>query len=282
MSFEINPLSDALGAEVRGLDLSAPLDDATFAAVHRVHLDYLVVVFRDQNLTPQQQIAFSQRFGPLDIHPADDAVLSDHPEILIVSTKQENGRYIGLPDGGPKWHSDISYRENPSLGSMLYGIEIPEQGGNTGFANMYSAYETLPLPLKQAVNGKRGIFLAGRNNAKQTFRRTLSQTQKDRTPPVSHPIVRTHPETDRKSIFANEQHTIAIEGLPEDESDAVLGELFEHCAQPDFIYRHKWRRGDLTFWDNRCALHIADLTRLDDPTYIRHMHRTTIQGDVPF
>lgn len=282
MSFDINPLSDALGAEIRGLDLSKPLDDATFAAVHQAHLDYLVVVFRDQNLTPQQQIAFSGRFGPLDIHPADDAVLSDHPEILIVSTKQENGRYIGLPDGGPKWHSDISYRENPSLGSMLYGIEIPEQGGKTGFANMYSAYETLPLPLKQAVEGKRGVFLAGRNNAKQAFRRTLSQTQKDRTPPVTHPIVRTHPETGRKSIFANEQHTIAIEGLPEDESDAILSELFEHCAQPAFIYRHKWRRGDLTFWDNRCALHIADLTRLDDPAYIRHMHRTTVQGDVPF
>ncbi len=165
---------------------------------------------------------------------------------------------------------------------MLYGIEIPEEGGNTGFANMYTAYETLPKELKNAVEGKRGVFLAGRNNAKQSFRRTLSQAQKDRTPAVSHPVVRTHPETGRKSIFANEQHTIAIEGLSEAESDAVLAELFAHCTRPEFIYRHKWQSSDLTFWDNRCVLHIADLTRLDDPKYIRHMHRTTIQGDAPF
>lgn len=282
MSFDVTPLSDALGAEVRGLDLSKPLDGATFVAVHQAHLDHLVLVFRDQKLTPQQQVDFSRRFGPLDIHPADDAVLPELPEILLVSTRRRDGKYIGLPDGGPKWHSDISYREKPSLGSMLYGIEIPAEGGNTGFANMYSAYETLPPSLQRALEGKRGVFLAGRNNAKQSFRRTLSQSQKEKTPPVTHPIVRTHPETGRKSIFANEQHTIAIEGLPEDESDALLAALFEHCAQPEFIYRHRWQRGDLTFWDNRCALHIADLTRLDDPAYIRHMHRTTIRGDAPF
>lgn len=282
MPFDIKPLADTLGAEITGLDLSQPLDDETFAAVHQAHLDHLVLVFRNQTLTPPQHIAFSQRFGPLDIHPADDAVLPDFPEILLVSTRREGGKYVGLPDGGPKWHSDISYREMPSLGSMLYGIEIPDQGGNTGFANMYMAYDTLPEHLKQAIDGKRGVFLAGRNNAKQTFRKTLSQAQKDRTPPVTHPIIRTHPETGRKSVFANEQHTIAIEGLPEDESDAILGELFAHCAQPHFTYFHAWRPGDLTFWDNRCALHIADLTRLDDPGYIRHTHRTTIQGDAPF
>ena len=282
MSFTLNPLSEALGAEIIGLDLSQPLDKPTFDAVHRAHLDYLVLVFREQVLTPAQHIAFSQRFGPLDIHPADDAVLAEHPEILLVSTRRENGRYIGLPDGGPKWHSDISYREKPSLGSMLYGIEIPEEGGNTGFANMYKAYEALPADLAQAIEGKRGVFLAGRNNAKQTFRRTLNNAQKAKTPPVSHPLIRTHPETGRKSVFANEQHTIAIEGLPEDVSDAILSELFAHCARPEFTYFHDWRPGDLTFWDNRCVLHIADLTRLDDPAYLRHMHRTTIQGDAPF
>ncbi len=282
MSFEIRQLSNALGAEIFGLDLSRPLDDATFANVHRAHLEYLVLVFRDQNLTPPQHIEFSQRFGPLDLHPADDAVLPDHPFILLVSTRRENGEYIGLPDGGPKWHSDISYRENPSLGSMLYGIEIPEDGGDTGFANMYIAYETLPKSLRNAVEGKRGVFLAGRNNEKQTFRRTLSQAQKDKTPAIAHPTVRTHPETGRQSIFANEQHTIAIEGMRDDESDAILAELFEHCTRREFTHYHEWRHGDLTFWNNRCTLHIADLTRLDDPSYIRHMHRTTIQGDVPF
>ena len=282
MSFTLSPLSKALGAEVVGLDLSQPMDEPTFNAVHQAHLDHLVLVFREQVLTPDQQIGFSQRCGPLDIHPADDAVLADHPEILIVSTRKENGRYIGLPDGGPKWHSDISYRKKPSLGSMLYGIEIPKDGGKTGFANMYSAYESLPKALKLVLDGKRGTFLAGRNNANQTFRRTLNNTQKAKTPSVSHPIVRQHPETGRKSVFANEQHTIAIEGLPKDESDTILAELFAHCAQLRFTYFHTWRHGDLTFWDNRCALHIADLTRLDDPSYVRHMHRTTIQGDEPF
>ncbi len=165
---------------------------------------------------------------------------------------------------------------------MLYGIEIPKDGGKTGFANMYSAYESLPKALKLVLDGKRGTFLAGRNNANQTFRRALNNTQKAKTPSVSHPIVRQHPETGRKSIFANEQHTIAIEGLPKDESDTILAELFAHCAQLRFTYFHTWRHGDLTFWDNRCALHIADLTRLDDPSYVRHMHRTTIQGDEPF
>lgn len=282
MTFDIRPLSDALGAELIGLDLSVPMDDETFARVHRAHLDHHVLVFRDQDLSPRAQIDFSARFGPLDQHPADDAVLDGFPEVLLVSTKRQNGKYIGLPDGGPMWHSDLAYKERTALGTMLYGVEIPEDGGNTGFANMHKAYETLPSTLRKAVEGKRGVFLAGRNNAKRSFKRPLNQAQKDMTPPAIHPIIRTHPETGRKSVFANPQHTIAIEGLDEAESGRILADLFEHCAQPEFAYHHQWRVGDLTFWDNRCVLHIADLSRLDDPSYIRHLHRTTIEGDAPF
>lgn len=282
MTLDIRPLSDALGAEVIGLDLSGPLDDDTFAKVHQAHLEHHVLVFRDQTLPPQAQVDFSKRFGPLDFHPADDAVLDGFPEVLIVSTKRENGKYIGLPDAGPMWHSDLAYKKKTALGTMLYAVEIPDSGGDTGFANMHKAYETLPAALKTAVEGKRGVFLAGRNNAKRSFKRPLNQEQKDKTPPATHPIVRTHPETGRKSIFANPQHTIAIEGMDEVESDRILSELFEHCARPEFAYHHKWRVGDLTFWDNRSVLHIADHSRLDDPTYIRHLHRTTIEGDAPF
>lgn len=282
MTLDIRPLSDALGAEVIGLDLSKPLDDDTFAKVHRAHLDHHVLVFRDQTLPPQAQIDFSKRFGPLDFHPADDAVLDGFPEMLIVSTKRENGKYIGLPDAGPMWHSDLAYKKKTALGTMLYAVEIPDRGGDTGFANMHKAYELLPAALKAAVEGKRGVFLAGRNNTKRSFKRPLNQEQKDRTPPAVHPIVRTHPETGRKSIFANPQHTIAIEGMDEAESDRILSDLFEHCARPEFAYHHNWRVGDLTFWDNRSVLHIADHSRLDDPTYIRHLHRTTIEGDAPF
>lgn len=282
MTFKVHPVSGALGAEIIGLDLSRPIDGETFEKVHRLHLDHLVLVFRDQHLTPQQQVGFSKRFGPLDQHPADDAVLDGYPEVLVLSTKREDGKYVGLPDGGPMWHSDLAYKERTALGTMLYGIEIPESGGDTGFANMYKAYDALPRSLAKAIEGKRGVFLAGRNNAKRAFRKTLSQTQKDKTPAVTHPIIRTHPETGRESIFANPQHTIAIEGMSEEESGKILNELFEHSTQPEFVYRHKWRAGDLTFWDNRCVLHIADHSRLDDPTYIRHLHRTTIQGDVPY
>ena len=282
MAIEIQPLSSALGAEIIGLDISKPLDPETFAKVHQAHLDHLVVIFRGQDLTPQQQINFSKCFGPLDRHPADDAVVPEYPDILVVSTKRENGEYIGVPDGGPMWHSDLAYKEKTALGSMLYGIEIPEQGGNTGFANMYKAYDALPKHLKDAVEGKRGFYLAGRSNAALTFKRCLSQEQIDRTPGHLHPIIRTHPETGKKCIFANPQHTLAIEDMDEKESTEVLSAIFEHSTQEAFVYYHQWRKGDLTFWDNRCAQHIADHTRLDDPTYIRHMHRTTIEGDAPF
>jgi taurine dioxygenase len=282
MSFEIRPLSDALGAEVIGLDLSQPLDDDAFLKVHRAHLEHLVLVFRDQAITPQQQKDFSRRFGPLDQHPADDAVLPDHPEVLLVSTRRESGKFVGIPDGGPMWHSDLAYRPRGSVGSMLYAIEVPPQGGNTGFANMYAAYDALPDDLKAALDGKRAVFVAGRNNAKRSFVRPLSQEQKDRTPPVTHPIFRAHPETKRKAVFANPQHTTAIDGMDKTESNALLAALFAHCARSDFTYSHAWQAGDLTFWDNRCVQHIADLSRISDPSYVRHMHRTTIEGEAVF
>lgn len=281
MQLEIRPLSDALGAEIVGLDLSQPMDETTFGAVHAAHLEHLVLVFRDQKLSPEQQISFSKRFGPLDVHPADDATLPGHPEILIVSTKKQEGKYIGLPDAGPMWHSDIAYRKQTALGSMLYALEIPDRGGETGFANMYAAFETLPQHLKNAVEGRRGMFLAGRNNARRNFKKRLTAEQRSATPAVSHPIIRTHPETGRRSIFANPQHTVSIDGYSETESEELLADIFAHCFQPRFVYHHEWSVGDLTFWDNRCIAHIADHSRLDDPTYIRHLHRTSIQGDVP-
>jgi len=267
MSFTIRPLSDALGAEVIGLDVPRPLDAPSFARVHRAHLDHHVLVFRDQRLTPRQQIDFSRRFGPLDAHPSQgDAHLAEYPEILVVSTKKANGRDVGVRNAGPMWHSDLAYREAPALGSMLYALELPDSGGDTGFANMIAAYEALPARLKDAVGERRALFSSTRN---------LSLV-------AHHPVFRTHPETGRKSIFVNPQLTKGIDGMDPDASAALLDEIYEHCQRPEFIYWHRWRPGDLVFWDNRCVLHIADHTRLDDPAYIRHMHRTTIGGDVPF
>lgn len=267
MRFDIRPLSDALGAEVIGFDASRPVDDQDFARLHKAHLDHLVLVFRDQRLTPQQQIDFSRRFGPLDAHPSQgDAHLAGYPDILVISTKTENGKDVGVRDAGPMWHSDLAYRERPSLGAMLYAVELPDSGGDTGFANMVTAYETLPARLKAAVGNRRALFSSTRN---------LSLF-------AHHPVFRTHPETGRKSVFVNPQLTKGIDGMDPAESAALLAEIYAHCQKPQFVYRHKWRPGDLVFWDNRCVLHIADHRRLDDPTYIRHMHRTTIAGDTPY
>lgn len=226
-----------------------------------------MLVFCDQNLTPDEQIAFSRRFGPLDAHPSQgDSHLPGYPDILVISTKTENGKDIGVRNAGPDWHSDLAYMEHPALGSMLYAVELPDSGGDTGYANMYAAYEKLPAHLKKAVEGKRAAYHSTRNPRQKAL----------------HPVIRTHPETGRKSIFVNPQLTKGIEGMPSDEADALLAEIYEHNKKPEFHYFHRWRPGDLVFWDNRCVQHIADHRRLDDPTYIRHMHRTTIGGDKPF
>lgn len=267
MPITIRPLSDALGAEVIGFDASRPISAAEFARIHQAHLDHHVLVFRDQHLMPQQQIDFSRRFGPLDEHPSQgDAHLAGYPDILVISTKKENGKDVGIRNAGPMWHSDLAYRQQPSLGSMLYALELPDSGGDTGFANMVKAYEQLPARLKDAVGDRRALFSSTRN---------LSLI-------AHHPVFRTHPETGRKSIFVNPQLTKSIDGMPAAESKALLDEIYAFCQQPAFIYWHRWQPADMVFWDNRCVLHIADHTRLDDPTYIRHMHRTTIAGDTPF
>ena len=280
--FEIRPLSDALGAEVIGLDLSAPLDDETFAVVHKAHLDHMVLVFRDQHLTPAQHIAFSKRFGDLSDHVFDQFLLPGHPEILKVSNKKrEDGEFAGLPQAGRRWHSDLSYTDTPSLGSLLYALEIPPVGGDTLFNNMYRAYETLPDQTKTMIDGKKAEYLSGsaRNFYSTDERPALTPEQLAKVPPAHHPIVRTHPETGRKALYANKAHTVRILDMDEAESEALLAEVTQHSVQPEFVYRHKWRLHDLVFWDNRCCMHIAEPP---PPEYGRHMHRTTVVGDRPF
>jgi len=280
MTLDIRPFSDPLGAEIIGLDLSQPIDDATFGAVHQAHLDHLVIVFRDQNLSPQQQCDFAERFGPLIEFPATHLAVPGHPCVTMISTKREKGAFIGLPDAGVMWHSDQSFTEKPSLGSMLFALEVPDEGGDTGFANLYAAHDALPADLRRAIKDRTAVFFTGRLRKDRPDSGQYKDEQRYR-PPVSHPVIRTHPETGRKSIFANQQHTIAINGLPEDEGREILDRLVAHCTQDEFVYHHRWRTGDLTFWDNRCTVHKADLSRMDDATYIRHMHRTMIHGDVP-
>ncbi|WP_180970376.1 TauD/TfdA dioxygenase family protein [Burkholderia sp. WAC0059] len=282
-AFEIRPLDAPLGAEVLGLDLTRELDDGDFARIHRAHLDYHVLVFRDQHITPAQQIAFSRRFGPLQIHVLHQFQLPGHPEILIVSNVVENGKPIGLGDAGHFWHSDLSYKETPSLGSMLHAQELPAEGGDTVFANMHLAWDTLPEALRRAVEGRRAehTYLAkyGELQKRSPWRPNLTQEQIDQVKPVVHPVVRTHPETGKKALFVSEHFTTRILDLPQDESDALLKELFEHSVRPGHLYRHVWSPHDMVFWDNRSLMHLAAGT----PDHLRRkLYRTTIEGDAPF
>ena len=260
-NFEVRPFSAAVGAEIVGLDLSRPLNDADFARVHQAHLDYNVVVFRGQRITPQQQIDFSRRFGVLQIHVLKQFLLANHPEVFIISNIIENGQPVGLGDAGKFWHSDLSYKEFPSLGSMLYAQELPEEGGDTLFASQQLAYETLPGELRQAIDGKRAAHSYTARYADEVFkgirRPTLTEAQLAEVKAVVHPVVRTHPETGRKGLFVNENFTTHILDVAEDESRQILAELYAHSAKPEFIYRHQWQDGDMVFWDNRALIHLA-------------------------
>jgi len=281
--FEIRPLDAALGAEVIGLDLHQPLADEDFRRIHRAHLDHHVVVFRDQRITPAQQIAFSRRFGPLQIHVLHQFQLANHPETLIVSNVLQDGKPIGLGDAGHFWHSDLSYKEKPSLGSLLHAIELPSEGGDTLFANMHAAYDGLSDALKARIEGLRAehTYLAryAELQKRSPWRPNLSPEQIAQVKPVVHPVVRTHPETGRKALFVSEHFTTRIVGLSDAESRALLDELFAHSVQPAYVYRHQWREHDLVFWDNRSLLHLAAGT----PDHLRRvMYRTTIEGDTPF
>ena len=283
-TIEITPFEGSpLGAEVTGLDLSQPLADDDFKRIHRAHLDHHVVVFRDQRITPDQQISFSRRFGPLQIHVLRQFQLTGHPEILIVSNVLEDGKPIGLGDAGHFWHSDLSYKETPSLGSLLHAQELPAEGGDTLFANMHLAWDTLPQALRDAVEGRSAehTYLAkyAELQKRSPWRPNLSAEQIAEVKPVVHPIIRTHPETGRKALFVSEHFTTRVIGLPEDESHDLLQALFEHSVRDAHIYRHVWREHDLVFWDNRSLMHLAAGT----PDHLRRkMYRTTIEGDTPF
>ncbi|MDP9877224.1 taurine dioxygenase [Variovorax boronicumulans] len=281
--FEVRPFDAPVGAEIVGLDIAEPINAADFQRIHRAHLDHHVLVFRDQRITPAQHIDFSRRFGPLEIHVLHQFQLKNHPEILIVSNIKENGEPIGLGDAGVYWHSDISYKPHPSLGSLLHAQELPSEGGDTLFADQHLAWEALPAELQQRILPLKAehSYLAKYEElrAKNPWRPKLSQAQIDQVAPAVQPVVRTHPETGRKALFVSEHFTTRIVGLPQDESDALLAELFAHSVKPEFVYRHTWAPHDLVFWDNRSLMHLAAGT----PDHLRRrLNRTTIVGDTPF
>ncbi len=282
---QINRLSAALGAEITGLDVSR-LTDEQVAAVSDAFHEHQVIVLRDQSLTPEQHIAFSRHFGGHEIHISKKYLLAEHPEILVLSNRKENGEYIGVENAGDYWHSDLSYMEKPSLGSLLYALEVPPEGGDTEWANQYTAYETLPEETRKRVDGLKARHSFNRfRNPRVHVPDHAMKGARERYAAISpddaiHPIARTHPVTGRKALYVSPRFTIGIEGLPDAEGQQLLEELFAHMTRPEFIYHHKWRLGDLLFWDNRCLVHLA--CRGIPDGQIRHMHRTTVSGDVPF
>ena len=272
-----------LGAEITELDLTQPLDAAAFRAIEDLFHDRGVLVVREQHLTETQHIAFSRRFGGLEIHVAKEYLKPGYPEILVVSNIVENGRNIGLADAGQYWHSDLSYVANPSRCSLLYALEVPVQDGRvlgpTLFASAAHAYGTLPDALKSRLEGLRAVHRYGDRYKKQQAaggRAALSEEQLKQVPDVSHPVLRPHPFTGRKVLFVNEGFTAFIEGIPAGESDALLRELFAHMVRPETLYTHQWRQGDLLMWDNCLVQHRA-IHDYELPLR-RLMHRTTVAG----
>jgi taurine dioxygenase len=275
------------GAEIHGVDLAHPLDDATFAAIEDAFHRHMVIYFRNQRLTPNQHIAYSRRFGPLEIHVLKQYLLPDHPEVLRLSNvKNERGEFIGLPDGGQTWHTDTSYRAKPSRASILYSLEIPHDDagrplGDTLWSNTAAAYDALPESMKRRLDGLKAIHHYGkRARVANSPRAKLTSEQRAATPEVHHPVVRTHPYTGRKALYVFEGECVGIAGMPEAEALALIKELHEHCLQPQFIYRHRWAVGDVVMWDNCQSLHfaVADYALPQR----RLLHRTTIEGGIPF
>ena len=288
MDISIKPLSESLGAEMTGVDLSQTIDDETWNQILDAFHQYQLLLFPDQMFTPEQHITFSRRFGDLEIHVCEQYLLPEFPEILLLTNERdEAGQRLSIADGGSGWHSDLSYMKEPSLGSLLHAVQVPETGGDTEWANMYKAYETLPEETQKRLEGLKAVHqfnqrLNPRLPAPDLrYRDEHSEELRSLTPDVEHPIVRTHPVTDRKSLFVSLRFTIGIADMDPVVGTALLDELLVHLEQIESTYYHKWRQGDLMIWDNRCTNHRACGGVVELPQ-IRRLHRTTVMGDVPY
>jgi taurine dioxygenase len=271
----VAPLTPVLGAEISGIDLARPLPNAVIEEIERAFLEFGVVFFRDQHLTPEQHIGFAERFGRIDINRFFKTV-DGYPQIAEVRKEPEQKSNIG---GG--WHTDHSYDQIPAKGSLLYAREIPPVGGDTLFSSMYAAYEALSPGLQKTLEGLKALH-SSRHAFGASARRLLESDLKGRignpelaTQDAVHPVVIVHPETGRKALYVNAGFTIGIEGWSTEESAALLGYLYQHAIRPEFTARFRWQPGSLAFWDNRSTWHLA----LNDYAGSRRLlHRITIEG----
>ena len=273
--FSETRLTPGFVAEIKGLDLAEPQDDSVIAQLRRALARNKLLLFRDQALSPRQQRDFAARFGALHRHP----LIPDHdeqPEIIVLEYDAERRAKDN------DWHTDVTFIETPPLGSILHAVIIPEVGGDTIFADLGAVYAGLSAPLRDFLAGLRARHDFAKSFLSEDYAGPADREKWDRTRrthrPVSHPVVRSHPETGEKGLFVNEGFTLAIEGLARDESDALLTFLFQHSRKPEFTYRHRWRAGDVLFWDNRITQHYAVADYWPNR---RRMHRATILGDRP-
>ena len=283
-----------LGAAISGVDLSQPVDDDTFSQIASAFFDNEVVYFRGQNLTPAQQIAFTRRFGVLEAHVRKESRLGGHDEIFVLSNKLDaQGKAIGAQDAGRFWHSDLSYKREPSMLSALYAVEIPVKNGvalgNTYFASTTAAYKALPEAMQQRLDKMRNVhsyreyrlknYAAQQEDERRGIRTVQEHAptpeQLASVPDTEMDVVRVHPVTGRKGLFINEGHTSHLSGMSRAESDTLLAELYAHITQPEFIYGHSWQPGDLLMWDNIAVQHKATF---DYDPLPRLMYRTTVRG----
>lgn len=274
-TLDIRPVAGALGAEIFGVDLSQPLSDETIAGIRQALLDHLVIFFRDQDITPDQHLAFAKRFGETVQYPLVKG-LEGYPEIMtVVKLEHEKHNFGGL------WHSDTTYLDIPPMGSILLARELPPYGGDTLFANMYLAYETLSDGMKKLLEPLKGISVSNLPRVLQTRQARMEDSAK--APPetvltATHPVIRTHPETGRKALYVNGAHTIRFEGMEQEECAPLLEYLFEHQTRPEFTCRFRWEPGSIAFWDNRSTQH----NPINDyHGFKRVMHRITLAGDKP-
>ncbi|MEQ8195594.1 MAG: TauD/TfdA family dioxygenase, partial [Rhodospirillales bacterium] len=269
---------EAAGAEIRGLDLSRPFGDDIRDAILAALVEHHVLAFRDQDLSGERQMAMTMRFGTPERHIFHDAQGHDTPQVHVIANVDEAGNPIKRTYGSFHWHTDKSYHAIPSFATFLHARELPPEGGATEFANMHLAYETLDDDMKKRIEGLRAIH-SWEANRRNTGSKPATEEEKKLRPPVVHPLVRTHPDSGRKSLYIG-IHTDCIEGMDRDEGVALLKRLYDHATQRRFVYAHTWQLGDLVVWDNRSLLHRV-LSNYDMSKYRRVMHRSVVIGTAP-
>ena len=278
----VTRLSHAVGAEISGVDLAAPLDPQTRSAILAAWAEHRVLLFRAAELTLAQQVAFSREFGELELHPLVSLRHPQQPEIFEVTNRMVDGRPSESAEVGRVWHSDGAYTVRPPTGSLLHCQMIPSAGGSTWFNNMTMAYDALSPALQHMLDPLEVVNDLFDRGHVTTFvaKRDTNQVAADRkaVPAVVQPMVRVHPVTGRRALYLNPAVTRGILGLSSEESEGLLRFLFQHCVKPEFVYCHRWQVHDLVMWDNRCAMHLAPADY--DPSETRQMFRTTLAGEL--